>query len=195
MPHLDRDDCVLVVIDAQPGFYGPDREDVDRPLHGSALERGAWVTALAAAVGVPIVVTEEDPTANGPTAPDIAEVLPAETPVLDKTVFGADDNPGIDAAVRSHGRGTVILVGTETDICVAHSAIGWRAAGLRTVVIHDAVYSAGAGHRNGLNRLWQEGVELLSAKELYYEWLRTLPAVRAFDAEHPDLAHPPGFSL
>lgn len=195
MPHLDRADCVLVVIDAQPGFYGPDREDVDRALHGSALERAAWVTALAAAVGVPIVVTEEDATANGPTAPDIAEVLPAGTPVLDKTVFGADDNPGIDVAVRSHGRGTVVLVGTETDICVAHSAIGWRAAGLRTVVIHDAVYSAGAGHRNGLNRLWQEGIELLSAKELYYEWLRTLPAVRAFDAEHPDLAHPPGFSL
>ena len=40
-----------------------------------------------------------------------------------------------------------------------------------------------------------EGVELLSAKELYYEWLRDLPSVRAFDAAHPDLATPPGFSL
>ena len=40
-----------------------------------------------------------------------------------------------------------------------------------------------------------EGVELMSAKELYYEWLRDLPTVRAFDAAHPDLASPPGFSL
>lgn len=195
MPHLDRDDCVLVVIDAQPGFYGSDREDVDRLAHADALARCAWVAAVAAAMSIPIVVTEEDAPTNGPTAPAITHVLPVDTPVLDKTVFGANDNPQIDEAVRRHGRGTVVLVGTETDICVAHSALGWRAAGLRVVVVHDAVHSAGAGHRNGLNRLWQDGIELLSAKELYYEWLRDLPSVRAFDATHPELAIPPGFSL
>lgn len=195
MPHLDRDDCVLVVIDAQPGFYGPGRSDVDRDAHDAALTRTAWVAGVAAALGIPIVVTEEDAATNGPTEPAIVAALPLGTPVLDKTVFGADDNPEIDAAVRAHRRGTVVLAGTETDICIAHSALGWRAADLRVVVVHDAVYSAGAGHRNGLNRLWQEGVELISAKELYYEWLRTLPAVRAFDAEHPHLASPPGFSL
>jgi nicotinamidase-related amidase len=115
--------------------------------------------------------------------------------VLVKQVFGADANPDIDAAVRRHGRAAVVLVGLETDVCVAHSAIGWREQGVRTIVVHDAVYSAGAGHVNGLSRLRSEGVELLSAKELYYEWLRDLPSVRAFDAAHPHLATPPGFSL
>jgi hypothetical protein len=66
---------------------------------------------------------------------------------------------------------------------------------MRTVVVDDAVYSAGAGHANGVARLRAEGVELMSAKELYYEWLRDLPSVRAFDAAHPHLATPPGFSL
>lgn len=195
MPHIDRDDCVLVIIDAQPGFYGPDRQDVDREAHAAALARAAWVTGVARELGVPAVVTEEDAATNGATDHVIAAALPEGTPTFDKTVFGADDNPEIDAAVRASARGTVVLVGTETDICVAHSAIGWRATGLRPIVIHDAVYAAGAGHRNGLNRLWQEGVELLSAKELYYEWLRDLPSVRAFDAAHPELATPPGFSL
>lgn len=195
MPHVNRDDCVLVVIDAQPGFYGPERADVDRQAHAAALARCAWVAGVAAALDVPIVVTEEDAPTNGPTASEITAALPVGTPVFDKTVFGADDNPEIDAAVRGHGRGTVVLAGTETDICVAHSAIGWRGAGLRVVVVHDAIHSAGEGHRNGLNRLWQEGVELISAKELYYEWLRSLPMVRAFDTAHPDLATPPGFSL
>lgn len=195
MPHVNRDDCVFVIIDAQPGFYGPERSDVDRDAHTAALARAAWVTGIAAALDVPVVVTEEDAATNGPTASQIVAGLPAGTPVFDKVVFGADGNPEIDDAVRGHGRGTVVLVGTETDVCVAHSAVGWRGAGLRAVVVHDAVYSAGAGHRNGLNRLWQEGVELLSAKEVYYEWLRTLPAVRDFDAHHPELASPPGFSL
>lgn len=192
---MNRDDCVLVLIDAQPGFYGPDRADVDRQAHVAALARCAWVAAVAAALDIPIVVTEEDPATNGPTASEITAVLPMGTPVFDKKVFGADDDPEIDAAVRGHGRGTVVLVGTETDVCVAHSAMGWRGAGLRVVVVHDAVHSAGEGHRNGLNRLWQDRIELVSAKELYYEWLRTLPAVRDFDAHHPELASPPGFSL
>lgn len=195
MPHLDAADSVLVVIDAQPGFYGSSRHDVDRALFASALDRSAWVTGVAAALGVPIVFTEEDAATNGPTAAPIRAAAPADSPVLVKQVFGADANPAIDAAVRRHGRAAVVLVGLETDVCVAHSAIGWREHGVRTIVVHDAVYSAGAGHVNGLARLRAEGVELLSAKELYYEWLRDLPSVRAFDAAHPHLATPPGFSL
>jgi nicotinamidase-related amidase len=195
MPHLDVADCVLVVIDAQTGFYPPTRTDVDRALFASALERSAWVAGLAAALQVPMVLTEEDAATNGPTSAAICAAVPAGTPVLAKQVFGADANPDIDAAVRGHGRRSVVLIGLETDVCVAHSAIGWAAAGLRTVVVHDAVYSAGDGHSNGLARLRSDGIELISAKELYYEWLRDLPSVRAFDAAHPDLAAPPGFSL
>lgn len=195
MPHLDADDCVLVVIDAQPGFYGPSRDDVDRDRFASALARAAWVAGMATALDVPVVLTEEDAATNGTTAAPIRVAVRDDSLVLVKTVFGADANPDIDDAVRRHGSGAVVLVGLETDVCVAHSAIGWRASGLRTVVVHDAVYSAGDGHANGLARLRSEGVELLSAKELYYEWLRDLPSVRAFDAAHPDLATPPGFSL
>lgn len=195
VPHLDVADCVLVVIDAQPGFYGPERDDVDRGAHVDALRRAAWVAGVATALGVPAVVTEEDAATNSGTDPQILRHLPEGVAIIAKAVFGANDNPPIDTAVRATGRGTVVLVGTETDICVAHSAVGWSNDGLRVAVVHDAVYSAGQGHDNGLARLRQEGIEMLSAKELYYEWLRDLPSVRAFDAEHPDLAQPPGFSL
>jgi nicotinamidase-related amidase len=195
VPHLDVDDCVLVVIDAQPGFYGPQRDDVDRDGQLAALDRAGWVCGVAAALGVPIIVTEEDVDSNGPTARAVSARLPAGTRSHAKAVFGANDNPEIDAAFRAHGRGTVAIVGMETDVCIAHSALGWAAAGIRAVVVRDAVFSAGAAHDFGLLRLAADGIELLSAKELYYEWLRDLASVRAFDAAHPDLARPPGFSL
>jgi hypothetical protein len=35
----------------------------------------------------------------------------------------------------------------------------------------------------------------VSAKELFYDWVRTLAGVREFKDANPDLAHPPGFSL
>jgi nicotinamidase-related amidase len=195
VPHVDASDTVLVVIDAQDGFYPVSRTDVDQAAKSAALDRVAWVCAVGVALGVPVVVTEEDAQANGPTAPQIARRLPDRTPVLVKTVFGAAENPAIESAVRDTGRSAVVLVGMETDVCVAHSAIGFRSRGLRVIVVHDAVFSAGPAHEHGLARLRQEGVELLSAKELYYDWLRDLPSVRAFDEANPDLAEPPGFSL
>ena len=195
VPHVDSAECVLVVIDAQDGFYPASRADVDRGRLHAALDRIGWVVGVATALGIPVVVTEEDPATNGPTAPAITRFLPVDAVRHEKVVFGAPDNPGIAAAVATTGRPTVVLVGMETDVCVAHSAMGWRDLGHRVVVIGDAVYSAGEAHAFGLARLRQEGIELLSAKEAYYEWLRTLPAVRAFDTAHPGLATPPGFSL
>ena len=166
----------------------------DRGMPVSMLLHSATVR-LRAAPSQPGVLQCTLGSPNGPTSAAITGALPEGTSVMDKAVFGANDNPPIDSAVRAHGRSTVVLVGTETDVCVAHSAMGWQASGLRVLVVHDAVYSAGNAHENGLMRLRQEGVELLSAKELYYEWLRTLANVRDFDAENPDLASPPGFSL
>ena len=49
------------------------------------------------------------------------------------------------------------------------------------------------GH--GLERLRAEGVQLLSAKELFYDWTRALADVRALVAAYPELETPPGFSL
>jgi nicotinamidase-related amidase len=195
MPHIAVDDCALVVIDAQDCFYDSGRDDVDRDALGSALSRAAWVCAVATALGMPAVVTEEDADRNGHTDAAILAAVATGTTAHDKAVFGADDNPDIDAAVRATGKGTLVLVGLETDVCVAQSALGWASAGFRVVVVRDAVFSVGQAHDFGLARLREEGIELISAKEIYYEWLRTLSAVRAFDAAHPDLASPPGFSL
>lgn len=195
MPHVHASACVLVVIDAQPDFYASQRIDVDQPAKDSALDRAAWVCSVAVALSIPVVATEEDAESNGSTAQQIAQHLPPGTPRFDKVVYGVGGNPPILAAVDATGRSTAVLIGMETDVCVAHSAIDLREHGLRVIVVQDAVFSAGAAHEFGLARLRQEGVELLSAKELYYEWLHDLPATRAFESANPAIADPPGFHL
>lgn len=195
MPRIDVDDCVLVIIDAQDGFYSRGRLDVDHAAKEAALERAGWVCGVATSLHVPLVVTEEDAELNGPSAGQVGRWLPPGTPVLTKSVFGAFGNPAIADAITATGRPVVVIVGMETDVCVAHTAIGAVERGMRPIVVHDAVFSAGSAHENGLARLAFDGIERISAKELYYEWLRDLPSVRQFDAAHPDLASPPGFSL
>jgi len=87
------------------------------------------------------------------------------------------------------------MVGAETDVCVAQSAIGLHDRGFRFVVVTDATFSPGAMHDLGLRHIRDAGVELHHAKGVYYEWIRTVEAAAMFKAEHPDLAAPPGFGL
>ena len=191
MPLLERTDSVLIVIDAQPGFSGTD--EATRRMAARSREVAAWLVGVAAALDVPIIVTEEDAAANGPTDAAISARLPSGTPVFDKAVFGLAGDPVIRAAVEATGRRTAVLVGAETDVCVAQSAIGLQDLGLRVVTVSDATFSPGTAHEHGLSRMRDAGVEIHHAKGVYYEWVGTLAAARAFTAAHPELAEPPGF--
>lgn len=189
MPLLDADDCVLVVIDAQPGFYAePD------PRAREALARAAWLVILAVHLGVPVVVTEEDAARNGSTDSAITAALPVGSPVLDKPTFALTGAPPILEAVRRPGRGTAVLVGFETDVCVAQSAVGLVDAGLRVVVVEDAVHSPGEMHARGLARAVAGGAELNHAKGIGYEWVRTVEASRHVIDADPRL-NPAPFAL
>jgi nicotinamidase-related amidase len=182
MALLDRDDSVLVVVDAQPGFLAVEAEE--------AVERMAWLVAVAARLGVPVVVTEEEPERNGATDDRVAGRLPAETPVFRKPTFGLAATPEILAAVKATGRGTAVIVGCETDVCVAQSAVGLRAAGFGCVVVEDATFSQGEMHERGLARVVAEDVVRNHAKGVTYEWLRTVEAAHAVLGD-PSLPSPP----
>jgi nicotinamidase-related amidase len=191
---LDRADSLLVVIDVQERFYAELEPDEAIRL-AEVVDRCAWLAGVAAALGVPVLVTEEDAARNGPTAAAIRAALPDGTPVLPKAVFGLADDPAILAAAEATGRRTAVLAGLETDVCVAHSALGLLDRGWRVATVTDAVYAPGPVHGHGLARLRDAGVELIHAKGAYYEWVRTLAEARAFEAAHPALADPPGFAL
>jgi nicotinamidase-related amidase len=193
MPLIERSDSVLVVIDAQPGFSG-----TTGPAAAAAARSRAiigWLAGVAAAVHIPIVVTEEDAAANGATDSVIIDRLPPGTPILAKGVFGLADEPEILAAVESSRRRTVVLTGAETDVCVAQSAVGLLDRGFRIVVVTDATFSPGVMHELGLRHVREAGAELRHAKGVYYEWMRTLEGARGFRHDHPDLGSPPGFEL
>ena len=189
---LEREESVLIVVDAQPGFI---READDGDAARGVTARIAWLVRVASALQVPVVVTEEEPTRNGPTAGEIADALPPATQVLIKPVFGLADVPDILEAVRMTGRRTAVLVGAETDVCVAHSALGLLDRGFRVAVVADATHSPGVMHDHGLRRIADAGGVITHVKGVYYEWLRTVEAATAFTGAHPELREPPGFRL
>jgi nicotinamidase-related amidase len=164
------EDCVVIVIDAQPGFYPPDLPAEDRDRAAQALDRAVWLTAVAGRLDVPVVVTEEEPELNGMTDPRLAPTAPR----FIKPTFGLAGTPEILAAVRATGRPTAVLVGFETDVCVYQSAVGLLGAGLHVIAVEDATFSPGEMHERGLARLRDAGVRLTHCKALGYEWARTV---------------------
>ena len=71
---------MLVVVDAQPGFFAYDGLSEGDAIEASkAVTRIAWIAGLAALLDVPAVVVEEGPERNGHTDPAILERVPPGT--------------------------------------------------------------------------------------------------------------------
>jgi len=95
MPLVARDDSLLTVIDLQPRFWGERLHAEDKRCAEEAARRAAWLAAAAHALGIPAVITEEDPEMNGSTDEAVLAPLRAGAPVFTKTVFGLADCPEI----------------------------------------------------------------------------------------------------
>jgi len=185
------DDSVLVVVDVQRDFLTKlPPGDAER-----VVERIRWLAGVAGLVGVPVLVTEEEPERNGPTAAPIAERLPAGVRRRVKPVFDMAACPEIVADVRATGRRTVVLVGLETDVCVAHSALGLLELGYAVAVVADATSSPGTAHRFGLERMRDAGVAVLGTKNLYYEWVPTVEWANDLEERVRALGVPEGVIL
>lgn len=187
---IDVDDCFLCVIDVQPGFLDkvtPERAE-------EVVQRIRWLTRVALAMEVPLLLTEEEPAHQGSTIPSLVEVLPDGAPRFTKHVFGLADQADIAETAAATGRDTAVLCGLETDVCVAQSALGLMDRGFRVVVVADAVASPGSAHEFGLGRMRDVGVVLTGCKPIVYEWLRTVELTESLDAVlNTDL--PPGLVL
>ena len=199
---LDANRTALVVIDAQQNFL----DKLPLAQRASLVERIAFVMKVAKAMELPILATAEDYAEGGSNPlmhPSLKALLPAGTHVWNKLVWNLYGQPDIRAAVdavaKAHGlcrnqisrrfathwlistqtRGidTFILVGLETDVCVAQSALGLKAAGYRAVVVEDAVATPPPHHAAGILRMRDAGVTVLDAKAAYYELVRDVPTV------------------
>lgn len=189
MSRISATHSLLAIIDAQPGFYA-DRSDVDQSELEGVFARIAWLAGVANALGVPTLVTNERPERNGPTAAALVQQLSPHALTFDKTTWDMCASVDIRVAVASADRPVVIIVGMETDVCVAQSAIGLASDGYRVAVVLDATYSPSTAHQFGLERMRGCGVELVSAKGLFYEWVPSLGELASFKAARPDLARP-----
>ncbi|MBI9047756.1 MAG: isochorismatase family protein [Anaerolineaceae bacterium] len=184
---IDVNDCMLILIDIQDSFLSKNpREEADR-----LLSRAGWLMEIAKILDVPIIATAEDIPEHGTMSTSLLEILPANYPVFNKMVFNLADDPQILEAVNASGRKTIVLVGLETDVCIAQSALGLIANGFNVVAVADAMLAPNTGQQFGLERMRTAGVLISSVKALYYEWVRTVEKTITMYQDHlKDIGEP-----
>jgi len=187
---FSRDKSCLLVVDVQQYFLDKLPLDQRAPL----VARIGWMMRVARALEIPIIATAEDIADDGPLVPALTALLPEAQKVFDKMVFGLYGQDDIRDAVRASGRSEFVLVGLETDVCIAHSALGLAEAGYRVAVLDDACGSPPPHHAAGLQRLRDAGITVTNVKGMHYEWVRDLATLSKLrNAIGKDL--PPGLTL
>lgn len=186
---LDVSDSILIAIDIQPTFVKKENKAEPNPL----LQRMCWVIEVANWLHVPLIVTAEDIPNSGTIAAEVTRLLPPGTEIFNKMVFGLTAQADILEAIKQTGRKTAVLIGYETDVCITHSALGLLDLEYRVAVVTDATGSPGDGHLHGLERIRNAGGILVSAKSLYYEWIRTV--AKSIEYESSGIQTPKGMKL
>jgi len=173
---IECDNTVLVVVDIQ--------EKLARVIH----ERDALVSAAdklirgAAALGLPVVHTEQNPDGLGPTVPELAQHLDGEP--ITKLAFSCCGEPAFTEALAATaaGRQKVLLAGIETHVCVYQTAADLLAADYEVHVVADAVGSRTPENRAiGLARMKDAGAQVTSVEMALFELLQVAegPAFKA----------------
>src|SRR3984893_3458631 len=132
---LTRENAAVVFVDHQVGLYSGVRAI---PL--GELKHNVVALAKAARVlKLPLVVTTTAARSMwGPTIPELAEVLPADLEIIDRSTVNAWHEPRVKAAIQASGRKKLIITGISTEVCLAFPAISAIAEGYDAYAAIDA---------------------------------------------------------
>jgi nicotinamidase-related amidase len=163
---LDRSRSAVVLIDVQERLFPYIHE------HQRMLAKTDLLLTAAKLLGVPILLTEQNPRGLGPTIGEIRQVIPEVQP-LAKMDFSCFPAPGFREGLASLQRDQVLLAGIETHICVAQTAMDLASSGKRVFVVADATSSRRPlDAQVALQRLNQAGLVLTTTEAVVFEWLR-----------------------
>jgi nicotinamidase-related amidase len=162
---LHRDDVTLLIVDVQqrlmPVIFEAERVEKNCVLLARAAQQ----------LGVPVLITEQNPRHLGKTSNAICEVV-GESPVLEKMSFSACTEDVLHAIENSE-RQTVLICGAESHVCVLQTALDLREKSYQVFAARDAISSRTFENAEiGWQRMMSAGVLPTSSESAIFEMLR-----------------------
>ncbi len=162
---LDRGDCILLLVDIQKSML-----DLCAQAERIAFNAAALVET-ARVFNIPVLCSVHNREKLGGFIPELTGQIP-DSSFLNKMEFNCFENKPIAEAMRETGRGTLLLAGIETHVCIFHTGAGALKIGYRVHVASDAVASRSVlNWEAGLRRLDRAGAVISSTEMIIFELL------------------------
>ncbi|KAJ1563068.1 Isochorismatase domain-containing protein 1 [Cladochytrium tenue] len=142
------------------------------------LETAKKMVQVSKILEVPLIVTEQNPKALGPTVEEL-QVKDLAKIIQPKTKFSMW-LPEVETVIKSHpgGINNAILFGIESHVCVLQTALDLMENGVHVVVLADGVSSINKGEIPvALQRMRDAGATVESSESVIFQLLG--------DAGHP----------
>lgn len=157
---------VLVAVDYQekllPHIHGRD----------ALLRKATLLLESAGVLGIPVLLTEQYPKGLGKTVPEVARLM-GDSPAVEKTCFSCAGEPEFMRRFAAVARKQAVIIGVETHVCVAQTAVELAARGFQVFIAADACGSRHPADADlGLRRMEAAGVVVTGAEAVVFEWLR-----------------------
>ena len=168
-PHISSaQSSILVVVDIQEPFA---KAMADR---AALVKNTSALIHVAKAVGMPIIVTEQNPEKLGPTVPEIKKPLEevgAYQP-LPKMAFSCCAADGFVKRVYDTGRDTLVITGMEGHVCIQQTTLEALNLGYKVHVVQDAVTSRRReDYAAAIEKMRHAGAIITTTEMAAYEWL------------------------
>ena len=164
---LNLDNTALVIIDIQGKLWNVMYEKEALLENAQKLAKGMQV------LGVPIILTEQNPKGLGPTVPELMQLLPDVKPIP-KFEFSCCRNRDFQLALDNLKRKQILICGIESHICVYQTTLALLSSGYEVQVVADVVSSRVVKNREiALTRVQSEGAKVTTSEMALYELLQT----------------------
>ncbi len=161
---IDRARSSLLVIDIQERLL-PHIHDGQ-----GVLDNAVWLVKVAQRLDVPVMLSEQYPKGIGPTVAVLRGLTFPEN-VAEKLHFSCVAAKCLDRLPGAE-RPQMVVVGTESHVCVLQTVLDLRAQGKEVFVVADAVGSRRPADKElALARMRAHGAEIVSREMVAFEWL------------------------
>ena len=163
---LRTSDTAVVIVDVQTKLI--------RAIHQAErmVDNARRLIAAAAVLDLPVVWTEQNPRALGPTVSELADLLTGEP--IAKMTFSCCGSWRFLDELANHEKPQVLLAGIETHVCIYQTAVDLMAAEYEVHVVADAISSRDPENRSvGLQKMRDGGAEITTVETAIFELLVT----------------------
>ena len=164
---LNAEHAALLMIDIQEKLVPAMNKELCKPL----LQNSQLLQQGFAAVGCPVLASEQYPQGLGHTIPELNEAIKENC--VAKVAFSCCGEPEFLSALEKSGARQVVVTGMETHVCVLQTVYDLLDRGFVVHLVRDAVASRFVGdYENALALAEQAGAVITTTETALFQLVK-----------------------